>query len=317
MTIRSELVYVRRVQRFGGFCRDWTWRIRIKVLYIAGSGRSGTTIISRLLGEFPGFVNVGEAVRHFFDDNERARTVPCGCGQPVSECEFWRDIAGSISTETQASGAELLRLRRFPKLFLRSAHPGVPTEYCDTATAISSMYERVLRKAGGEVIVDASKSPMRGLLVSLLPDVELHVLHVVRDPQKVTESWNRKKGFLATHPPWKVAVRWWPENLFSGALRFRANTYRLLRYEDFVSSPGPLLQEIAADVAGTPLLTPFLSGRRATFRVQHLLGGNPDKFDSLEVQIEERDGQSEPRRVLVDLLTFPLQLRYDYLPLRR
>jgi len=35
------------------------------VMYIAGSGRSGSTMLERVLGEMPGFVNVGELIDLF------------------------------------------------------------------------------------------------------------------------------------------------------------------------------------------------------------------------------------------------------------
>jgi hypothetical protein len=35
------------------------------VIYIAGSGRCGSTLLERVLGEIPGYVNVGErSTRH-------------------------------------------------------------------------------------------------------------------------------------------------------------------------------------------------------------------------------------------------------------
>ena len=48
------------------------------VVYIAGSGRSGSTLLERALGEIPGFVNVGELIdlyRRVADHGEL-----CGCG---------------------------------------------------------------------------------------------------------------------------------------------------------------------------------------------------------------------------------------------
>ena len=40
---------------------------KIKVLYIAGNGRSGSTLLGVLLGQIPGFFNVGE-VRRVWDE---------------------------------------------------------------------------------------------------------------------------------------------------------------------------------------------------------------------------------------------------------
>jgi hypothetical protein len=57
------------------------------VVYIAGSGRSGSTLLERMLGALPGYVNVGELIDTFrrvvkFDEL-------CGCGAAFSACDFW------------------------------------------------------------------------------------------------------------------------------------------------------------------------------------------------------------------------------------
>src|SRR5215470_15851498 len=60
------------------------------VVYIAGFGRSGSTLLERALGELPGYVNVGELIdlfRRTGPDGER-----CGCGEAFTDCAFWTDI---------------------------------------------------------------------------------------------------------------------------------------------------------------------------------------------------------------------------------
>src|SRR5947209_18950727 len=61
-----------------------------RVLYIGGLGRSGTTLLERILGELPSACALGEVVhlwRRGIIDNER-----CGCGVPFGDCEFWRGV---------------------------------------------------------------------------------------------------------------------------------------------------------------------------------------------------------------------------------
>src|SRR5713101_2080953 len=54
---------------------------RPRILYLGGLGRSGSTLIERLLGELPGVCAVGEVVhmwRRGVVEGER-----CGCGEPA------------------------------------------------------------------------------------------------------------------------------------------------------------------------------------------------------------------------------------------
>ena len=62
----------------------------MKVLYIAGVGRSGSTLLERMLGAVPGAVNTGELNAIFSRVSQQDQR--CGCGEPFSECPFWREV---------------------------------------------------------------------------------------------------------------------------------------------------------------------------------------------------------------------------------
>src|SRR6185312_10881028 len=63
---------------------------RPRVLYIGALGRSGTTVLERVVGQLPDACSVGELVhlwRRGILDDER-----CGCGERFSACEFWTEV---------------------------------------------------------------------------------------------------------------------------------------------------------------------------------------------------------------------------------
>src|SRR5262249_2495572 len=58
-----------------------------RVILLGGLGRSGTTLVERIVGELPGVMALGEIVhlwRRDIRDNER-----CGCGERFHDCPFW------------------------------------------------------------------------------------------------------------------------------------------------------------------------------------------------------------------------------------
>src|SRR5450755_566845 len=63
---------------------------RPRVVYLGGLGRSGTTLLERLLGELPGVCSVGEVV-HLWQRGI-AEAERCGCGEPLPGCPFWRKV---------------------------------------------------------------------------------------------------------------------------------------------------------------------------------------------------------------------------------
>jgi hypothetical protein len=199
---------------------------KIKVVFIAGCGRSGTTLLAQLLGEFDNFVNVGEAALYLF---KPPKTLPCGCGSAAVDCLFWKDILRAIPAGSADQGAKSLRVRNFPALFRQAKEHRVPAELAPILTAFGDTYRAIVRETGCRVIIDSSKHPSTGLLASMIPGVELHVIHVVRSPHSVVASWTRKNGYLAVHPPGKVVSWWWTHNLLAEALKFRAQSYQPVR----------------------------------------------------------------------------------------
>lgn len=285
---------------------------KIKVVFIAGCGRSGTTLLGQLLGEFDGFVNVGEAAWYLLD---RFKDIPCGCGASAADCSFWKTKLRALPPELAVQSAKALRIRSFPSLFLRTARQRTSPKDASILAALGDTYRAIVRDTGCKVIIDSSKYPSTALLAGAIPGVELHVVHVVRKPHSVVESWTRKNGYLAIHPPGKVISWWWAYNLLSEALKSRAKSYRLVRYEDFARSPGPVLQQITADVTGNALPMDFLQGTEATVHVQHSLAGNPSKFNTGKITIRDANKSgASGSKLLMNLLTFPLQCRYQYLP---
>src|SRR6476660_6686221 len=65
--------------------------IRTDLLYIAGLGRSGTTVVSQLLDQVPGVTSVGEGRSVW---RAAAEGWLCGCGVPFHDCKFWTAVGG-------------------------------------------------------------------------------------------------------------------------------------------------------------------------------------------------------------------------------
>ena len=86
-----------------------------KVLFIAGTGRSGSTILARVLGAGSGLETIGEAgsIGWFKDPG----SLMCGCGEQLRTCERWNSI---VSAELR--GLDQFRVDREQASIL--ANPG-------------------------------------------------------------------------------------------------------------------------------------------------------------------------------------------------
>lgn len=288
-------------------------RSKIKILYIAGLGRSGSTLLAKLLGQLDGFVNVGEAARYLFNAAMIAQDLPCSCGKVVSNCEFWRDIVEDINEAGQDDGREVLRIRCLPLLMSPVQSLVFRPRVESLQVKLKCLYASIAEKARCEVIVDSSKHPTIAYVLSRTQNIELYVAHLVRDPRGVVYSWSNPKEYLPAAPPLVVALRWMAFNGASELLRKHVHTYWRIRYEDLVLNPREVLERLGNHMTSRYVRTDFLQGADAEVNLQHALAGNPDKLSQGTLHIEER-GWYLPLHIrsVVSIATFPLLFRYHY-----
>src|SRR6266568_2127126 len=138
------------------------------ILYLAGFGRSGSTLLERTLGEMPGFVNVGELIDLF--RRVAPRGERCGCGQPFAACPFWVRVGGEAfggwDTERLAAThllqRQVARQRHLPRLFAAGvAGRGFRAAVTAYGAEYSRLYRAIAAVAGARCIVDASKWPVQ------------------------------------------------------------------------------------------------------------------------------------------------------------
>src|SRR5438105_268964 len=78
---------------------------------IGGFGRSGSTLVERILGQLPGFCSAGEIV--FLWQRGLIDGQLCGCGAPVPECDFWARVGKSAyGGWDQIDAHEMLALQK-------------------------------------------------------------------------------------------------------------------------------------------------------------------------------------------------------------
>ena len=84
------------------------------VVYIAGSSRSGSTLLARILGQIDDFVVPGE-LRHIWRTGAPllAPGELCGCGRTYRECPLWTAVAADVFDEALTVGNSTT-LQRYP-----------------------------------------------------------------------------------------------------------------------------------------------------------------------------------------------------------
>ena len=304
----------------------------LDVVFIAGFGRSGSTLLAQVLGQLPGFVSVGE-LRHLWLRGA-AENQLCGCGTPFHDCSFWRSVAehgfGGRDWRNLAEIAQLQlkvdAIRLIPQVFFRwlrgRAYRQDAAAYCDD---LARLYQGIRQASGATVIVDSSKTPMHGRLLLETPGIRLHVIHLTRDSRAVAYSWQRKKQrpeihwkqeAMPTYGAMKSAVWWNGANVTAEWLAPRAASYTQFRYEDFLRSPRTTLERFLKAGKLPPLDADLLGNSEIEVGIQHTVAGNPGRFRTGTVVLKPDNEwqvafQGSSRR-MVNVLTFPWLWRYGY-----
>jgi Sulfotransferase family len=312
---------------------------RVRVLYIGGLGRSGSTLIERLTGQLPGVRAVGELV-HLWDrgitDDER-----CGCGEPFRQCPFWSQVGKAAFggwdevdvSRVAALRAQVDRNRFIPALARRHVRPKMRQPLTEYTSYYARLYAAVAGVSGCDLVVDSSKHPSLAHCLRWQPDVDLRVLHLVRDPRAVAYSWSRQvlrpdtdtQSYMTKYSSATAAKQWNVQNAaFHLLARSGVPTMRL-RYEDFTAEPELTLHQIAR-FAGRPAQDsyPFLTTHGTSWAAQlacgHSVSGNPMRFTTGQVLISRDEkwqaSMSQAQQRAVTALTLPLLAGYGYLGAR-
>jgi len=299
----------------------------IDVIFIAGSGRSGSTLLDRVLGTLPNASSYNELraiPKRGLGENQR-----CACGNSFRICEFWSRVI-KISEIDNDSASTLIeqqltvdRLSAFLKIFLGIGGKKFKHNLEQYQNQLSRLYHAIAAVSGRPVLIDSTKIATHALILSGIPGVRLHILHLVRDARDVASAWKKRKYDPGTGEPMRymsplfVSFSWLVENLFAGMLKHRA-PYHRVRYEDFISNPQHVLDEICDNIE--PLRgssVKLTNGNIADLGIVHAISGNPDRFSTgptiIRMSAPSRQWLEYLPRAMATLIGLPLLFRYGYL----
>jgi hypothetical protein len=261
---------------------------RVKLVYILGEPRSGSTILSVLLSSDPSVRSTGE-LRELPERYWKTHP-PCSCHALPRDCPFWSKVYAAAQGRLDLQAFEAGR-RRFetygslPRLML--ARLGGSQRLEEHARALAEFIRTIADVGGQNVVVDSSKDPVRGFVYSRTAPygLDVYYVHTVRDGRAVAYSRVKRPGAGTfpheelTRTSWNFALRWSAINLLAFLLCSRPRTrYTVVRYEDLVADPVAVMRRLGrflgldADALSRPL------ERGESFPVPHIIAGNRFRF---------------------------------------
>lgn len=306
----------------------------LRVLYVAGLARSGSTVLGYVLGKLPDAIFVGELALFW---RRFAEGELCSCGKPLPDCHFWSAVVskafGQMTCEHARRLKELERqVARWHRLLGL-----IPVRW---STRWSKQVQIMLEERGrfcraiceianAECIVDSGKEVTFGCMMARLSNTNFGTIHLVRDPRGVAFSWQKQvrsdsePGYMPRSPAIRTAARWMSCNFFvQFSLRRLSSTYYRVRYEDLVAYPRDIAYEISRATSNPSTSNGWADHRVHHTNEHHLVGSNPGvrrhlgRDLRLTLDDEWRTQLPRGQRWLVTAICGGLMTAYDY-PLRK
>ncbi len=301
------------------------------LVYICGSGHSGSTLLDMLLGGHPKITAIGEAYRAFVCANKTTQVHQCTCGKSILTCPMWQRVSSQLQEMMGVCDPEILKklrtthessLDRNDDGFHMDVVKGRPYTINNLVLLLGSrfiwriasrcigsvndqrhmlensvtLFEAVRRACATPVVVDSSKNAGRMKGLHFCVREKIRVIHLVRDGRGVTLSRMRREDVSMP----SAARIWAKEQLrFRWALATipRSQVMRC-KYEHLCTEPEKVLKQIY-DWLGLSFAPESLEFRGE----RHNIGGNPMRFRHHESSIT-LDEKWRDELSAADLATF-------------
>ena len=167
---------------------------KIKVVFLIGSGRSGSTLIDLIVNMNPNVFGVGEISnwnRKVFDEY-------CACGEIVKTCPFWSKVILTLGW----SKNDFATYKNYQYQFDAPKKGSVfdindyakSAGFDDYISKSNKIFRAISDQNENRVLFDSSKSPQRAFNLSKSNLLDVKIIHLMRDPRGVV--WSYKKSFV-------------------------------------------------------------------------------------------------------------------------
>lgn len=260
----------------------------MRVIYIAGTSHSGSTLLDLMLNAHPAILSAGEVLklnRQLAARESRKRSfAQCSCGAPtLLACPFW----SQVDKRTRATAGKPLA-----ELDMQ--------DYADKAGGEApneTVFKAMAEVSGKDFIVDSSKTPRRLAYLLTCKRLDVYPIHLVRDPRGQINAVLRKHGGFLKH-----IFRY---ELVHEQIRraLRSVPHSVVHYEDLVREPETTLRSVLRPL-GLDFDPRQLSWAEAE---KHEVAGNHIRFEQTSRLILDeawKESLSPMQKLAIELGTF-------------
>jgi LPS sulfotransferase NodH len=270
----------------------------VRVIFIAGWGHSGSTLLGQAISTAPNVLPLGEFIfldfyRHRRPHPKLVRPFECTCGVQVPDCDFWRAVFQRLPEDTNivVDGSNRSRILWVYRLmrYLSGRRGGDAVSPGDDHRVFTAILDA--HGATDVLLCDTSKDFARLARLLMMPGIEVLPVHLVRDARAVAFSYSKKsRVHLGLKPMgfYKALWLWTGVNALTRlVLRLSGLSAVPVSYERFCQDPAAVLRDLNSRL-GTNIPTDDVPGAIRAL-VSHEIGGNTVRFKPI-AEIREDSG---------------------------
>lgn len=287
----------------------------MKIIFIGSYPRSGSTILDVIIRKTKNsnFISIGEFFYVFekgFTNNEL-----CADGVKFLDHPFWKEIFLNLGHERAAKELEFFKNPLFFPIFffIGCINKTILINFFPNLfQTLNTALERVYKNSGKRIIIDASKDPRQLFILTLLRNVDIEILHLIRDSRATAFSWKKKKiykenVYFKKKSILRSSLRWMNDHLWL-ILLAKINykiPYKQLFYEN--------LDKIHSFTFFEKKYYVDLKKEVSKFNIE--IGGNVNKFTNFKTINIDNEWKLKMKKIdstFATFLTWPLIIYYNY-----
>lgn len=208
-----------------------------KLVYIAGIGHNGSTMLDLLLDKSSGITSLGQLNELFLPYDPRYEDDP-------RRASFWRSVQSKLGParvdKLRAVNSSILKEKRIAHLLFSQA---ARREFSKINSALLGVIAEALPD---EILLDSSKNVSRCLGLTELSDFELYVVHLVRDIRGYVSSYNKRRREIGRSQHYfRPSATWFLKNIAGEYVgRSFSGRYLHVSFEQLTDAPTRAIDEI-------------------------------------------------------------------------
>lgn len=281
---------------------------KIKLVYIMGTGRSGSTVLEILLGHGEDCIGVGELSKIVEDgiiDNKI-----CSCGTVFDKCMLWSEVllVLGINDIDIVRWAKLQKKIDWHDGFLRKIfNPLYAKDLNDYLSYNENLLNAIKKVSRKNIVIDSSKYAARALALSECNNIDLSIIWLTRSPKGLIDSFGKiNKNEQPPKKPWAVVLYYFYVSISSLIVQ-KKNKKKVIRvrYEKLLKDPELELFRIGekCEINLSSVVQKIKNNQ--IFDTEHLITGNrlrKNKYIKFDSKISNSSFKSSKYKMSIFLM---------------